>query len=382
MTPSARLRLLPLEDRSVPSAAYGQLPLAFEANDGQAAAPADFLARGPGYALALGPTGAALGLRHAGGGDVLHLNLVGANPAASAVGSDELTTKTNYFLGSDPAQWRTDVPNYGKVTYPGVYPGIDLVYYGSQRQLEYDFVVAPGSDPRAIRLSVAGARRVSLDARGNLDLDTAGGTVVQHAPVVYQEVDGVRHNVAGRFVLHGTQVGFQVGRYDHARPLVIDPVLSYSTYLGGSGEDQALGVAVDAGGNAYVTGFTYSANFATTTGAVQPGAGGDEDIFVTKLNATGTQAVYSTYVGGSSFDEARGIAVDADGNAYVAGVTGSTNFPTTIGAFQPANTSPVFAAFVAKLNPTGSGLVYSTYLHGTTGDAQARGIAVDAAGSA
>ena len=383
MKPSARLRLVALEDRTAPSAAYGHLPLAFEANHGQADTGTDFLARGDGYALALGPTGATLGLRHAGGGDVLRLHVVGANPDAPAAGADELVTKTNYLIGDDPSQWRTNVPNYGKVTYDDVYPGIDLVYYGNQGQLEYDFVVAPGASPQVIQLSVEGAEGLRLNRRGDLVIHTAGGDVVQQAPVLYQEVGGVRRPVSGRFVLDGTEVRFRVGRYDHSRPLVIDPVLSYSTYLGGSGSEQAKAIAVDADGNAYVSGYTQSTNFPTTPGAVTPAFGGVWDAFVTKLDPTGTQALYSTYLGGNSSDQANGIAVDAAGHAYVTGSTLSGNFPVTAGAFQANPMNGAIHAFVAKLNPTGTGFVYSTYLGGTDGyDSLAKGVAVDAAGSA
>lgn len=376
--PSRRLALVGLEDRTAPATTYGQLPLAFEAD----AADADFLARGPGYAVAIRPAEVTLGVRTEAASALVGLKLVGSNPLARPTGQDLLPTRTNYFLGDDPDQWRTDVPNYGKVTYADVYPGIDVVYYGNQRQLEYDFVVAPGASPGAIALSVEGADRVRLNARGDLVLHTPGGKLIQKAPVLFQEVDGARRSVPGRFVLDGTEVRFRVGRYDHTRPLVIDPVLSYSTYLGGSSGDQAHAVAVDGQGNAYVAGYTYSANF-PTAGAVQPGFGGQYDAFVTKLNPTGTQALYSTYLGGAGEDWADGTAVDGAGNAYVTGSTLSANFPVTAGALQTNLPNGAAKAFVTKLGPTGGAMAYSTYLGGSDGSwTRGRAIAVDADGNA
>ncbi len=383
---TARLQFLILEDRVQPSASpalsYGELPLAFEANQGQAATQVDFLARGEGYALALTPSEAVIALRHDGGGDIVRLQFLGANPSAKSVGHHQLVTTTNYLLGTDPSQWKTGIPNYGKVVYQDVYAGIDLLYYGNQGQLEYDFVVAPGVDPGIIAMSVQGAENISLDASGNLVLHTSGGDLVQQAPVIYQEVGGVRQAVAGEFVLEGTNgVGFRVGAYDTSRTLVIDPVLSYSTYLGGSSADSGQAIAVDANGNAYITGYTYSANFPTTAGP-QGALGGDLDVFVAKLNASGTGLVYSTYLGGTFGDEGKGIAVDASGNAYITGNTDSNNFPTTAGAFQVTNSAGNYKGFVAKLNATGSALVYSTYLGGSGGWDEGRAIAVDTDGNA
>ena len=197
-------------------------------------------------------------------------------------------------------------------------------------------MVAPGTDPSVIKLAIDGAESMTIDGQGDLVLHTSGGDVVEDAPVVYQESGGVRQPVSGQFVLEGDgQVGFVLGAYDHTRPLVIDPVLSYSTYLGGTGDDSGSGIAVDTSGNAYVTGSTSSTNFPTTPGAYQTSfGGGNEDAFVTKLNPTGTALVYSTYLGGSNFDIGNGIAVDTSGDAYVMGSTTSTNFPTTPGAYQ------------------------------------------------
>jgi hypothetical protein len=385
-----------LEDRTVPSAvgdAFGSIPLSFEANHGQAAAHVQFLSRGPGYGLSLTGTEAVLTLNRPGAAEgvgpqrsaaaVLRVQVVGGNPAANGSGQALLPGVVNYFLGDDPSQWRTNVPTFGRVAYNAVYPGIDLVYYGNQRQLEYDFVVAPGADPSGIRLAFSGPDQIGLDAQGNLVLHTAGGDVIQHAPVLYQQVGATRTPVAGSFRLDGNQVSFQVGSYDTGRPLVIDPVLSYSTYLGGLGFDAGNAIAVDAGGNTYVTGQTGTADFPTTPGAFRTGLGDTYNAaFITKLNPAGTALVYSTYLGGGALSQTvgYGIAVDAGGNAYVTGETSSVDFPTTPGAFQ-SPTPLGYDAFVTKLNAQGNGLVYSVRLGGL-GDDFGRGIAVDADGRA
>ncbi|MET0648839.1 MAG: SBBP repeat-containing protein [Pyrinomonadaceae bacterium] len=398
---------------------YGRIPLSFEANRGQTDASVNFLARGAGYALFLKPTEAIFVLQNSASGardedraehslttdtppktdapqskadprraprdvqsKVLRMRLVGADAAAEAEGADELAGKTNYFVGDDPTQWRTEVPTFGRVRYAEVYPGVDVVYYGNQRQLEYDFRIAPGRDPRTVNLKFDGADKVEVDERGDLLL-TLGETVVrQPKPFVYQEVAGARREVeAGYAVERDGRVGFSVGEYDASLPLVIDPVLVYSTYLGGSGGDQGWGVAVDSAGNAYLAGFTTSTNFPTAN-ALQAANGGFQDAFVTKLNAAGTALVYSTYLGGSGGDQARGIAIDSSGNAYVTGFTGSTNFPTAnpFQAAQGAGNSQ--DAFVTKLNAAGTALVYSSYLGGDGALEFGEGIAVDSAGNA
>jgi hypothetical protein len=385
---------------------YGKLPLYFEANQGQTDRLVKFLNRGRGYSLFLTPTEAVLALRSAASpsraasivkealdattqpaqvtqSTVLRMRFVGANSKTRVEGQEELPGKVNYFIGQDREKWRTNIPTYAKVTHKNVYPGVDLVYYGNQRQLEFDFIVAPGADPNAIRLAVEGADRLAVDAQGDLLLHVGDGELRLQKPVIYQEVKGSRREVAGTYVLtNAHQVSFRVAPYDASMPLIIDPVLFYSTYLGGSSDDLGNYIAVDVSGNAYVTGFTTSTNFPTTSGTFQPAFGGGCcDGFVTKLNPTGSGLVYSTYLGGSAYDEGGGIAVDNAGNAYVAGRTASTNFPTTPGAFQ-AGLSGGFDAFVTKLNPTGSGLVYSTYLGGSAYDDAFGGIVVDAVGNA
>ncbi len=262
---------------------YGKPPLQFEENQGQADKSVRFLARGPGYSLYLTGNEAVLALGKS-TPLALRMRLVGAAPAPLVGGLEELPGKANYFIGKDPAKWRTNVPTYAKVLYRDVYPGIDLLHYGNQRQLEYDFVVAPGADPKKIVLGFKGIDKLEI-AEGDLVLHVTGGAIRQHKPVIYQEIDGTRQEIAGSYVRKGAnRIGFKVAAYDRSRTLVIDPVvLSYSTYLGGSADDRAGGIAVDASGNAYVTASSASSDFPTTPGAFNATGGG---VFVTKLNAS------------------------------------------------------------------------------------------------
>ena len=365
---------------------YGQLPIAFERNQGQTDASVDFLARGQGYGLFLTPQGAVLSLRSGAAGAasaraqalVLRMDLAGANPHARAAGVDALPGKSHYFVGSDPARWHAGVPNYAKVRYADVYPGIDLVYYGNPHQLEYDFVVAPSADPGAIAWDFRGAQSLRVDGAGNLQVATAGGRLVQRRPEIYQDVDGRRRRIDGRYVVHGLRASFRIAHYDRSRPLVIDPVLSYSSYLGGGDHDEATAIAVDAGGRAYVTGFTYSSDFPATTGTVPASAG---DAFVARIDATGSRLSYATYLGGRGMDAGQGIAVDAEGDAYVTGYTRSADFPVSADAMQAhRGDGSTQNAFVVRLDTTGA-LRYSTYLGGSGSDA-GQGIAVDAGGHA
>lgn len=405
------LRSLPNEagetNQARVSNSYGKLPMSFELNEGQVDPRVRFTSRSAGYALYLTSSEAVLRL----GGSmatavpersvlsavpdnralqsqesksaVLRIKLVGANATARVTGLNELAGKSNYFIGNDPKKWRVNVPNYASVRYEQVYRGVDLVYYGNQRRLEYDFSVAPGTSPTAIRLAFEGAELVAINASGDLALSTSGGEVCQHRPFVYQEVNGLRKEIPARYVKKGkSQIGFKVAAYDKNQPLIIDPVLSYSTYLGGSTVDEGFSIAVDSAGNAYVTGLTQSRDFPTAN-PLQPNADIGccfGDAFVTKLNATGTALVYSTYIGGAARDQGNAIAVDFAGNAYITGKTDSTNFPIS-NALQPTHTGASSDAFVVKLNSTGSVLAYSTYLGGSSLD-EGRGIAVDAAGNA
>jgi Beta-propeller repeat len=384
---------------------YGKLPLSFEANVGQTSSQVKFLSRGQGYTLFLTRRAEAvlvLGKTapkrspaepadklvepqpEAAPPAALRMKLVGAKRTPQVEALEELPGKANYFIGNDPKKWRTNVPTYAKVRYREVYPGVDLVYYGKGRQLEHDFIVAPDADPRAITLDLEGAGRVSIGAKGDLILAMKDGEVRFLKPMVYQEVEGVRREMSGSYRLKGAhQVGFQVAAYDTGRPLIIDPALAYSTYLGGSGTDSGNGIAIDTAGDAYVTGVTNSPNFPTMSpipGAcpLTCGTGLNTDAFVTKVNSGGTALVYSSYLGGSGDDVGYGIAVDSSG-AYVTGATSSSDFPT-MSAFQATLGGPG-DAFVAKLNSDGNGLVYSTYLGGESEDV-GLGIAVDASGDA
>jgi Beta-propeller repeat/CARDB len=391
---------------------YGQLPMSFEANQGQSNSNVKFISRGSGYTLFLTDTEAVLVLKKSNPKTkeglkaekylthinrpphpekveytTLRMKLEGAKSDSRVSGLEALPGKANYFIGSDPAKWHTNIPTYTKVQYTGIYPGIDLVYYGHQRQLEYDLVVQPGTDPGRITLAFEGAKGMDLDPSGDLVLQTAGGELHLKKPLVYQEVNGARQPVAAQYVLHkpekiaGLEVGVKVAAYDSKKPLIIDPVLSYSTYLGSSGDEFGNGIAVDSSGNAYITGGTSSTDF-PTVGPLQAVNSGNGDAFVAKLNAAGTALVYSTYLGGStSNDFGNSIAVDSSGNAYLTGDTASTDFPT-VNPIQPTfGGSPYGDAFVAKLNSTGSALAYSSYLGGSDQD-EGYGIAVDGSGNA
>ncbi len=355
---------------------YGKLPLSFEANRGQTDERVNFLARGPGYSLFLTSGEAVLALD----GSAVRMRLVGANPQPQVSGREQLPGVINYFTGDDSTKWQTNVPTFARVQYQGVYPGVNLIYYGNQGQLEYDFVIAPGVDPNVIALDFEGADALEVSDEGDLVLYTANEEIQMHKPVVYQEVKGVRREISGGYVLKSDhQVGFQFGAYDPARTLVIDPVLSYSTYLGGSQGDWGNDIAVDASGDTYVTGWTRSPDFPPQN-PLDPNLSGSRDAFVTKLDVTGQTLIYSTYLGGDDDDFGEDIVIDANGNVYVTGGTASTNFPTQ-NPLQANHGGGTNDAFVAKLDTNGTKLVYSTYLGGEGKDV-AYGIAVDGAGNA
>jgi hypothetical protein len=399
---------------------YGKLPLSFEANQGQSDPQVKFQSRGQGYSLFLTDRAAVLSLTKTtssaptknlchpertgaptdrsssvGKGsegpasralsprltpcqtetDTLTLELTHSNPNLSPVGTEELSGHANYFLGNDPAKWHTNVPTYAKVAYRGVYNGIDLVYYGNQRQLEYDFVVAPGANPKSIQLHFAGAQKLHLTPTGDLEVTAKNGQIAFHKPEIYQTIDGQRQTIPGTFTLAANHsIHFQIGNYDPTQPLIIDPMLIYSTYLGGSIDDLAYAIAVDHEGEAFVVGETQSADFPVTGGSyssIPPNDLAHECAFISKLNSTGSALIYSTFLGASGNggfpgENANAVAVDNLGNAYIAGETYSTDFPVTEGAFQSKNeTSGSRNAFVTKVNPSGDALVYSTYLGGS-----------------
>lgn len=318
----------------------------------------------------------------------IRMKLIGANPAAKLDGREQLASHTNYLIGNDAAKWQTDVPMFARVEQRAVYDGIDLVYYGNQQQLEYDFKLAPQADPHDIKLAFAGVEKLKIDERGDLVLSVGDDEVRQHKPLVYQAKDGARREVAARYVLRGQrEVGFEVGAYDRMLPLVIDPILSYATYLGGSASDYGYSIAVDGSGNAYITGQTFSTNFPTQNAYQGALNGNNADVFVTKFNPSGTAIIYSTYIGGGDADMGNGIAVDASGNAYVVGRTNSVGsptssaFPTTAGSFASTYRGGDFDAFAFKLNAQGNNLAYSTFLGGSDNDS-AVGLAVDVSGNA
>jgi hypothetical protein len=458
------LNVLALATSAQIPAAFGNLPLFFETNDGPADNPAPFVVRGRDYQFFISPAEATLALQKK---DALtqkaflrtvQMQFVGAGLQAQIQGADELPGKINYLIGNNPAQWRTGVATFSRVRVEQLYPGINLVYYGNQQQLEYDFTIAPGADPAVVKIRFDGVDKISIGAQGELILGAGQGDIRQPAPVIYQMVRGQRQSVSGGYrLVDARTIAFDVGKYDHQLPLVIDPILAYSTffggnssatawaiavdtngfvyiagqtlstvfypssfqpnfsggtyagdafvakfgnqasnliyftYLGGSADDSAASIAVDGAGDAFVTGFTDSANFPTTTNALHRTIGGPptpsgyyNDAFVSELNPGGSNLVYSTFLGGSGPDAGTGIALDSSNNIYVTGYTGSTNFPTTPNAFQKQLGCPYYSyapyyfnnAFVAEISASGTNLLYSSYFGGGNFDV-GESIAVD-----
>jgi len=403
---------------------YGKLPLSFEVNRGQAGKDVKFLTRGQGYALLLTGQDAVLSLSSPkaevsyGTGphsrpplatvekrkvatDVLRMKLLNASQASAPTGFYELPGKVNYFIGNDPSKWRTNIPTFAKVRYKNVYPGIDLVYYGNQGQLEYDFVVAPGADPEQIALAFERSthqqrvRPPRIDEKGNLLIGSGSSVLQLHHPLIYQPKRSTTSGnsefaardskpVDGRFVLTASNhIRFELGPYDKSQPIVIDPALTYSTFLGFQGSGSS--VAADSSGNLFITGATNQPNFPTTSGAFNTTAG---VAYVAKVNSTGSALVYSTFFGGTTNSGIAGesgpfLALDSSGNVYLTGSTTATDFPVTSGAFQKQiGNSQASNAFVSKLDATGSTLVYSTYLGGTNGIDVGYGVTVDSFGDA
>jgi beta-propeller repeat-containing protein len=376
-------------------AAYASLPLAFVENRGQIDSRVRFYAQGSRYAFHFTRDAAVLSFVDANGGTrgvVLSLRFVGGNPKVTLEGQERTPGEVNYFRGNDPSRWLTAIPRYSHVVYRDLWPGIDMMLRGDTGTLKYEFRVRPGAHIADIQLAYDGSKGLTLDDAGGLLIDTALGVLRDSRPVAYQTVAGARVPVESRYLLNDGQYSFALGAtYDPGQELVIDPGLDYSTLLGGSSHESAAALAVDASGNAYVTGLTQSPDFPTTAGAFDRtgSASNNLDAFVTKVNANGTALIYSTFLGGGNFEWGRGIAVDAAGNAYVAGQTKSSDFPTTAGAFDRTfnvDTCPrcgidQYDAFVAKLNASGSGLVYSTFLGGFDLD-DALAIAIDGSGNA
>src|SRR5260370_15119905 len=381
---------------------YNKLPLSFEENQGQTAGEVRYLSHGGGYEVFLTAQEAVLALsnpvrldlsprhrfatllalrkaRQANQAQKLtavRLRFEGANLEPQIVGTGEMPGKVNYFIGNDPKNWHTGVPMFARVNYTNIYAGIALVFYGNQRRLEYDFVVAPGADPKAIRLNVEGARKLRVNANGDLVLSVDGRKIEFQKPVVYQQVNGKRSEIAGRYaVVGGHRVTFVVGKYDRSEPLILDPVLNFSTYLGGSSGDDGPAIAVDSNNNVVVAGTTFSTDFPSPASVngfqKQPlTTNVNGAAFVTEIDPTGTQLKYSTYLAGSTprpspfgagpFEGAFGVDVDSAGKIYVTGFTASTDFPTNsvVAGFKPtspANAPPAGTSFITKLDPTATG---------------------------
>jgi hypothetical protein len=413
LTSEPRASALPTEARHHTVRLGAALPISFEANAGQTDPRVQFLAHAPGYTLFLADQEAVLSLplgppaplvaqagrpvppvpgrrsearRAAKSGRVVRLRFLGARTPAAVSGRDPLPGTSNYLIGSDPKQWHTDVPNYSAVEYRGIYSGVDAVFHGDDRRLEFDFEIAPGADPHTIELEVDGARQVRLDRAGNLLLRMdAERSLVMAVPHVYQQSPQGRRPIAGRYVLGArNRIAFAVDPYDRTQPLVIDPTIEYATYLGGSSENYAEGVAVDSSGDTYVAGYTSSTNFPVVNGyqTTCEDCSVEGEAFITKLNPAGSALVYSTYLSGADITA---IAVDSSGSAYVTGYastppSGTPGLPA-VNAYQAANDGKISNAFVSKLSADGSSLVYSTFLGGSYFD-EGFGIAVDSSGSA
>ncbi len=350
--------------------------LVFEPNRGQSEPSTRFVSHSGGHSILLRDAETIFTFPDP--SSVVRMTLVGQNPHPSIEGQDLQAGVSNYLIGNDPSQWHSGVPQFARVKYGDVYPGIDLIYYGNDRQLEYDFLVAPNGNPSAVRIEFQGADTVSIGPEGDLVLHTAAGEVRHQRPIAYQTRGGVRESVDARFVVEGKRASFALGKYDQSRPLVIDPKLIWSTYLGGPGDDQANDVAVDAAGNAYVTGAAEAVDQAPPAGVLNPPAGKGFQIFISKVNAAGS-LVYCTYIGGSGTEEGHSIALDAAGNIYVTGFTTSTDFPLVNAVQTKAGGSQ--DAYLIKVNNDGNALLYSTYFGGSQLD-RAYGIAVDPAGNA
>ena len=365
-------------------AAHAKLALSFTPNAGQFDRRVRYATQAGRSSVFFTRTGIVLSLAKGKRGVALRLGFLGANPTPLIVGARRGPGRVNYLLGNDPARWQTNLPTYGEIVYRRLWPGVDLHLRGENGRLKYEFRLAPGAEPSRIRLAYRGQERLALGRGGELRIATALGGLRDARPLSYQTIGGRRIAVKSQFVLgRRGAYSFSVGSYDRRYPLVIDPGLVYSTYLGGSGIDDGYGVAVDAAGSAYVTGSTGSVDFPTTPGAFDQTLTGVTDVFVTKFDASGAGLVYSTYLGGSSAEYGFGIAIGGAGSAYVAGATSSANFPTTPGAFDTTFNGD-YDAFVTKLNASGAALVYSTYLGGDSGvfGDRAVDITFDGAGNA
>ena len=369
---------------SAPSAVLQKLPLSFEENRGQTNSQAKFIARAPGFTLFATPSEMITVMKSStstGDRAVVRTRLRGADRDAKLIGEGKHAAKSNYLVGNDPDKWTIGAAHFARIRQSNVYPGVDLVYHGDNSGLEYDFVVAPGADPKRIRLSFSGMQKIVIDPSGDLRLHTEYGELTQHKPIVYQTVDGERRFISGAFERVGkTLVGFRIGTYDHAKELVIDPAVEYATYFGGSSSDSAQAIAVDNNGNAYIVGNTNSSDLPVSSAVNGTNATNSSLMFVSKINTTTNTLVYSTYLGGANgANNAIGITVDASGSAYVVGISTATDFPL-VGAIQATN-SGTEDAVIAKLNSSGNTLLFSTYFGGSSSDT-ATAVAVGTGGVA
>jgi uncharacterized protein (TIGR03437 family) len=379
------------------------IPFVFEKNAGQVDQQVRYFGRAHGAALWLVDSGAVLSVEQKNRRTVLRMKLEGARPHPRIEGTEPLAGKTNYFTGNDPAQWKRDISQYGAVRYQDAYPGVDLLFHATAQTIEYDWIVSPGADPRQIRMSFQGASEIRIDSSGDLVLRIGDVEVREKRPRIFQGAQQDAREITGRFVRRGRAIGFEIANYDHSRSLTIDPVLTYATNFGGAGNalntlgDAAAAVVMDAQGNAIVVGSTASTNFPVQDGPYQyPGA--DLSAFVAKVNPSATTGsaslVWSTYLGGSKQTSgAAAVALDSQGNIYVAGETSAPDFPLKNpfqSSFSTAQSCPVvsgglgvcFLAFVTKFPSSGNEVLYSSYLGSTAGDNTTTGIAVDSAGSA
>ena len=367
-----------------PSAQFNNSPVGFElykSDIGPNPGSKDkFVSRGNNYALFLTPSEAVVTLasnqyvsnqkNNPVTSSVLHMQFLGANKSVKLSGQDDSGSKSHYYIGNDPEKWVKDVTRYGKVQYKNLYPGIDLVFYGNQNELEYDFIVASGVNPDIIRLGFTGADKLSVNQQGDLLIHTPAGRVLQKKPLVYQTRNNQKEFITGSYLLLDKQtIGFDLGRYDPDLPLIIDPVLDYTTYVGGSDQDNGTRIAIDQKGYIYITGYTFSTDF--PSGAV---LGSNISSFITKLTPDGTSVVFSLYLGGSGIDRGRDIAIGDDGNIYIVGETTSLDFPVLASAPQSQNNGGT-DVFLSVLSPGGNHLHYSSYYGGSGYDA-GQGIAL------
>ncbi|HMK21196.1 MAG TPA: SBBP repeat-containing protein [Terriglobales bacterium] len=398
VTPDEQARLL---------TSFGNFPLAFEPNQGQTDPQVKYLSRNSHYTLFLTSNEAVFTLPIAPKDEpagriraarkprprsqsVLRLAMLGANPTPQVYAGSQIPGHSSYLIGNDPSQWVRDVDQFARVNYRGVYPGVDMTFYGQQRQLEFDFMVQPGADPRKIALGVEGAASVRTDRQtGDVVLTSAAGDLRLHKPVAYQKQGDTRQPVEARFVVKNNEIAFALGPYDHSRELVIDPTILYSTYIGAGAEDDGYAIAVDSTGAAYITGETNSPSFpgapksggGLTPGGLNQGVAGNtkSDAFVVKISADGTTLIYSAFIGGTGTDSGNAIVLDGSKQAYIAGTTDSNDFPIAGNSAQVANGGGNSDAFVAELNANGTALIYSSYIGGT-GDEVGYGVAQDSAG--